>query len=783
MSGLRLTSATVLVLGLNRPGIAAGADLRPVDFGTRVVPVVEKYCIGCHNSPKKKGDLLLDVYRKGGETAALADLAVWQGVAERVAAREMPPRDQPQPTAAEIDIVTSWVDQASRLRVPLGSRDPGRVTIRRLNRAEYNNTVRDLFGVELRPARDFPSDDVGYGFDNIGDVLSMPPALVERYLAAAERIADRVIVADLAPRFRVQTFAIPRLVPTPVGSVIRDGALVLSTNSAVRTPHTFPVDGAYRLRVRAFAGLRGKQPDKDPVRMTLRIDGSDVETVSVRATRGHPAVYTVQARVEAGSKRLELAFVNARGESRQLGLESLKIEGPLSPQPITPPESHRRLIPRPADQVAWRDDAREFLTAFATRAYRRPVTPAEVQRLVQFVEGAVADGETFERGMQVAVRAALVSPHFLFRGELVDADPASADNAVPVGDYALASRLSYFLWSSLPDNELFRLAREGKLHSDDVLAGQVRRMLQDPRSAALVDNFAPQWLQTRNLAGIRPSRKLFPAFNDELRAAMMKETELFFAAVMREDRSIFTFLDADFTFVNEPLARHYGIPGVEGREFQRVSLAGGSRGGVLTQASVLTVTSNPTRTSPVKRGRWVLEQLLGTPPPPPPPGVPQLKEPTDPGTPLAAATLRQLMEKHRADPNCATCHQKLDPLGFGLENFDAVGAWRDKDGDTLVDASGILPNGQLFRGPAALKAVLKSKGLLFRRALAQKMMTYALGRGTEVFDRPAIDDVCNAMIKDGDSFSSLIVAIARSEPFQKRRGRAASARGDPRGDQ
>ncbi|HZT83317.1 MAG TPA: DUF1592 domain-containing protein, partial [Gemmataceae bacterium] len=406
---------------------------------------------------------------------------------------------------------------------------------------------------------------------------------------------------------------------------------------------------------------------------------------------------------------------------------------------------------------------RKVVENFARRAYRRPVTEAEVTRLLRFVDLAEKQGDGWEKGLQLTFQAVLVSPNFLFRVEQ-EPDRDAPNGVRRLNDFELASRLSYFLWSTMPDEELFALAGKGELRQGDNLERQVRRMLKDPKAHAFVENFAGQWLQLRNLKTAAPDPGTYPAFDDSLRAAMQKETELFFEAVLKEDRSILDFLDADFTFVNERLARHYGIAGVKGNEFRRVQLPDRRRGGVLTQASVLTVTSNPTRTSPVKRGKFIMENILGTPPPPPAPDAGELKE----GGELKG-TLRQRMEQHRANPNCAVCHQKMDPLGFGFENFDGIGSWRTKEGKFDIDPSGVLPGGEKFNGPAELKAVLKKMDGQFRRCLTEKMLTYALGRGLEYYDKCVVDDISAQVAKDNNKLSRLVIEVVRSDPFQMRR--------------
>jgi hypothetical protein len=626
-----MTRASFLSLAtLLLPGMSAGAG---PDFATDVTPFLAKHCLECHAMDKKKGDLALDGYATAA--AAAKDRDVWAEVAKKLRAREMPPKAKPAPAAAEVEKVLAWIDAGVFGVAPGGKADPGRVTMRRLNRYEYNYTTRDLTGVDLQLGDDFPADDLGYGFDNIGDVLTTSPLLAERYIAAAGKIAERAIVAA---------------------------------------------------------------PPKDRKKAKL-------------------------------------------------------------------PGSHRAIIfEEPKSKSQWKATARKVLERFASRAYRRPATAGELDRLVRFVDLAGKQGDTFERGIQVAVQAVLASPHFLFRVEL-DGDPRSGE-ARPITDWQLASRLSYFLWSSMPDEELSEHARKGTLRKDGNLEAQVKRMIRDGKSRGLLKTFSALWLGSRAMKEASPDPARFPKFDEDLRQAMRTETERFFEEVMRKDLSVLTFLDADFTFLNEKLARHYGIDGVKGKEFRRVKVTGGERGGVLTQGTVLTVTSNPTRTSPVKRGRWILEQILGAPPPPPPPGQDVLK---DEGEALSG-TLRQRMEKHRSDPNCSVCHARMDALGFALENYDATGRWRDKDGDLPVDVEAELPGGKKLHGPRELKAVLLEEKDAFVRCFAEKMLTFALGRGLEYTDRQAVDEIQRAVEADGYRFGALVLAIVRSEPFLKRRG-------------
>lgn len=613
------------------PSFLRAEGAASIEFGRQVAPLLARYCVGCHGVKRAKASLNLQFK---DEAAAKRALPTWEKVQHALRSHEMPPKSKPQPKPAEADLLMRWIAEQLAVVDCNGKRDPGRVTIRRLNRAEYNNTIRDLLGVDFHPADDFPADDVGYGFDNIGDVLSLPPILLEKYLAAAEKIID-------------QAFAKPEI-------------------------------------------------------------------------------------------RRKIMLVEPTAANRA-------------------------------------NDARKIIGHFARRAYRRPAKPEEVERLARFVELAEKQGDGFDKGIQLALQAVLISPHFLFRVER-DKEPNNPDAIHPIDEFELATRLSYFLWSTMPDEELFALAERGELRKDNNLEIQVRRMLKDPKARALVENFAGQWLQTRNLKSFAPDKGQFPAFDEALRSSMIRETDLFFEAIVKEDRAILDFIDADFTFLNERLARHYGIPGVEGEQWRRVSLKGTPRGGVLTQASVLTVTSNPTRTSPVKRGKWILENIFNTPPPPPPPDAGELSE--DKAVVLSGS-LRKRMEQHRAKALCASCHQRMDPLGFGFENFDTIGAWRTRDGNFDIDPSGTLPDGQSFQGPVELKKILKGRADLFRRCLAEKLLTYGLGRGLEFYDKCAVDDICKTTAKNGDRFAGLVVAIVQSDPFQLRRGKRVQGKREP----
>lgn len=660
----------------------------------------------------------------------------------------------------------------------------GSMRLRRLSRAEYNNTVRDLCGVDIHPADNFPNDDVGYGFDNISSVLSLSPLLLEKYLAAAEQIAHAAFQSpdDLLPPVRFPSAQLIYLHKSErQNSFAGDHASLYATDSEVGVDYYFPQTRHYALRALAWQDRAGNEA----ARMQFKLDGKPLSTVDVPNEALDLRPYEIRVPVSAGMHRFSAVFVNdffdgtdpdnrqKTNRDRNLNVEALEIIGPLQgagAQSVL----IKQLDAGEPDGAHQIPVARRFLADFARRAYRRPVNKEEVESLLRYVCLALQRGETFHKGIEYAVTATLCSPNFLFRVER--ASPVSAvtspTSVRPAGgriahsfvdDYGLASRLSYFLWSSMPDEELFGLAARSRLRDPRTLAIQARRMLRDPRAAALSENFAGQWLQLRTLATVSPDPVRFPDFNEELRNAMRKETELFFRSIVAEDSSVLAYLNAPFTFLNEPLAKHYGIPGVEGKTFRRVRLTGDQRGGLLSQASLLTITSNPTRTSPTRRGRWVVENLLGTPLPPALPNVPPL--PDDKKAPLTG-TLRQRMEQHRADPACAGCHAQMDPIGFGLENYDAVGRWRNRDGDLPIDASGILPDGSKFVGPAQLKKVLLRQKTEFVHCLCQKLLTYALGRGMESDDQKAIDAIVRKSATDGYKFSALITAIVESELFR-----------------
>jgi len=730
-----------------------------------VRPLLEEYCFDCHNPDKKKGDINLEDVT--ADPKPLSHRAVWEKVADAVENGDMPPEKKPQLTEDQRRIILSFLDNqfAGDCKT---NRNPGHVTIRRLNRSEYRNSIRDLLYVDYWP-EDFPNDEVGYGFDNIGDVLSLSPLLMEKFIAAAEEVSKKAIIVDAKPhvrRFKGDSFICKNEdLVRPLG----DDTQGFYREGEASRDIDFPGSGDYVLRIRAYGDQAGPEAPK----LSVRIDGQELQVISVPAFPDSPQSYDVKLHAEKGGHRVSLAYLNnykdennpdpkLRGD-RNVFVKYVELTGTADASKL--PESHKRLItkmPQPGEEHAV---AREILQPFLKRAYRRPVSDTEVERVVRFVDLAIEQKGTFLEGMQVAVQAVLCSPEFLFRWEL-DTREVKPGELRTLTDYQVASRLSYFLWSSMPDEELFALADKGELCQDGNLEKQTLRMMRDWRAREFVNNFADQWLQIRNIWEVAPDPAAFPNWNDELKGLMKEEAERFFEAIMKDDRSVLDLLDARFTFLNEKLARFYGIDGVEGNDFRRVELPANSpRGGVLTLGGVLLATSTPNRTSPVIRGKWILEQILGTPPPAPPPNVPPLAEQNAVNQ---SASLRQRLQQHMSKVECAACHKRMDPLGFALENFDATGAWRDKDGKFPVDASGKLPNGKEFNGPQTLREVLRS-GRNFKVTLAEKMMTYALGRGVESYDRCAVDAVVAKMTENGDKFSALVTGIVTSEPFLKRK--------------
>lgn len=760
---MKCTSAISALLLATSSLFGAEIPAGPVTLRDHVEPLLRKYCVDCHNADKHKGDL--DILPLLEKPALAEHRDEWEKIAEVLESRDMPPEKKPQPPTEHRDLLVKFIDgQLSSVDCNL-ERDPGKVTIRRLNRQEYRNTIRDLLHVDFEPD-DFPNDEVGYGFDNIADVLSVSPLLMEKFMAAADAIVAKAIVLDAAPKPVVKRIDGDRFKSeSEFVKPIEGKAVGLYREGEGTTSFEFPTSGEYTFRIRAF----GEQAGPEPPKMSLRLDGKEIGLFDVKAA-GRGKAYEAKVAVEAGKRKLAVAYLNNFNDGegdRNLFVEWVEVVSPPIASAAKLPESHTRLIPKLPEPGHEHEVAREILAKFASRAYRRPATDAEVDRLTGFVDLALKEGAGFLEGMQVAIQAALCSPRFLYRWEL-DPETMKPGDVRNLTDYEVASRLSYFLWSSMPDDELLDLAARGELLKNGNVEKQAARMMQDWKVWAFRDFFAGQWLQIHNIYDIAVDPDVFPKFDDSLKGAMEQETRLFFEAIMKENRPVTELIDANFTFLNEKLARFYGIDGVKGDEFRRVTLPPDSpRGGVLTQASVLLATSTPTRTSPVIRGKWILEQILGTPPPPPPPDVPPL---ADQAKTDQSASLRQRMEQHRNSPDCAGCHSLMDPLGFALENFDATGAWRDMDGKFPIDASGKLrgEGGKSFSGARELKAVLKDNKR-FVRCLTEKMMTYALGRGLEYFDKCAVVSIATDLPKSENRFSALVSAIVKSDPFLKRR--------------
>jgi hypothetical protein len=830
-----LALLALFVLNRGAESAIAPPAQTPTDsvFEKTVQPFFANHCYECHNNEELTGGLSLENFKTAASLTG--DREKMKLILAKLKAGAMPPPEMPRPKPQDVRAITLWLArqlnaQPEDWSTPLGATksaelNSGRVTARRLNRIEYDNTVRDLLGVDLQPSVDFPQDDSGYGFDNIGDVLSVSPVLMEKYLAAAEKVSRTAVfgVEPMTPtllRLRSpERSHQPHL--TPLTNYDLTG---LSLPNAIHTTYRFPVDGEYVVR----ANLGGERPPGSaPIELALWIDGKMVKEVhfdpanivSWANVAERQALWGMsqefRTRIAAGEHTLSVSIPHLYEglPPSYNGPNPSKLPVPpyppfKPPRDLTPAEIELRRkefeerraekIPANSARVASltlggpytvaegprkesltkiyacghrngrheRGCARLIVERLARRAYRRSVTPKEVVQLTKLISDARRDGATFEEGLSVAIQAMLLSPHFLFRIERVPPKPNTVAPARSVSQHELASRLSYFLWSSMPDDALLAAADRGRLSRPAVLEAQVKRMLLNGKAHALVENFGGQWLQVRKLESVKPDRKRFPEFDDHLRLSMRRETEMFFESIVREDRSILDFIDGNYTYLNERLARFYNVPNVLGPEFRRVSFGSDTpRGGLLGHASVLTISSYANRTSPVLRGKWILENLVGAPPPPPPPDVPNLDE-TKIGV---SSSMREQLEQHRKNPVCASCHTRMDPLGFGLENFDAIGAWRTKDGKFPIDASGALPDGRNFDGPHGLRSILKSEPEAFAKALTRKLLIYALGRGLETNDDRAVKKIVRNVTGDNYRFSSLVLEIVKSEPFQTRR--------------
>ncbi len=741
--------------------------LRLQKLEEKILPFLKTHCADCHNAESQEGGVIVNGLATVDQL--LKERKTWEKVYRMINAGAMPPSDyDAQPTEdSRKEVAKILYDELYNFDCAQ-IHHAGRSTLHRLNRAEYNNTIRDLFGISMTPADEFPQDDVGEGFDNIGDVLSVPPLLMEKYLDAAETIAAAVIDTRDFSKGLTQTFNAEKTESTAGGDPDGEGFRMLGSTGTVSATVTTPSEGKYKIRIRAMATQAG---DAD-AKLELQIDSEKVAEFEVKGHR-KPNWFEHDFTLTAGRHKIGGSFINdfydpeakdKRRRDRNLAIGTIEVTGPEGGGEAAWHETHRRFVTvRPSDSVTVKEAASQVLRPILYRAFRRPVADAEVARFSELVDRNVTEfKETYDYGLYVALQATLVSPDFLFRKE---ADPEGNDAERKLNEYEVASRLSYFLWSSMPDEELFKLAENKRLFDPAILQAQIERMLHDDKANALSRNFASQWLNLRNLTDVQPNPEMFPDFDDALRSAMRQETEMLFGTIVKENRSIDDFLNADFTFLNERLAKHYGISGVSGDQFVRVSLEGTKRSGILTQASILTLTSNPGRTSPVKRGKWILENILGEVPPPPPPGVPPLEEATKD---TASLSLRERLEIHRKDPGCASCHKTMDPLGMGLENFDAIGRWRDKEGDRDVDSTGELPGGEKFSGPIELIGIIRGRQEQFHRAFAERLLTYALGRGLEYYDKCAVDQALVLMKQRGNRFSALVEGIVISDPFMKR---------------
>lgn len=732
-----------------------------------VQPLLIQYCGDCHTGEDAQAGVRLEKFETPGQI--LQGRKAWLKISQQIEAGIMPPaQSDPIPAAEKVKIL-EFIQAATNAINCVKDPNPGKVTVRRLNRFEYFNTVRDLTGVDYPKALEFPGDDVGYGFDNIGDVLTLPPILLEKYIEAAEEISKAAIKIP-TPSKRHKSEWTGSQLKIDNGGQANGNFASLSSAGEAYAQEQIPWPGTYKLTVTAS----GDQAGDEPVKAAVVVDGKQIKTITIPNKRGEPKEYSVTLRLKSGRRKIGVEFLNdfyrdnGNGQKldRNLLVEHVTLEGEKAGAKIPDselPESHKRLITQtPTGDEDVDEATRNVIQRLANRAFRRPATQAELERWVKIAQQVQADGESFEASIQVVLQGLLLSPQFLFRIEK-QREPIGTTKYAQLDDFELATRISYFLWSTMPDDELFRLAAKKQLNDPKILRTQVERMLKDRRANQFVENFVGQWLQLRKLDEFQPSKQQFPQFNDALRNAMKRETFTFFASVMRNDESVLNLLDSDYTYLNESLANFYGITGVDGEQFRRVSLAGTVRGGLLTHASILAVTSNPTRTSPVKRGKFVLDNLLGTPPPAAPPGVPELKEKGE-----LTGTLRQRMEQHRADPACAACHQLMDPLGFALENFDAVGQWRVKDGKDDIDASGELPGGVKVDGAVALRKLLKDKYQdRFVRCLIEKTLTYSIGRGLDYYDLCTVEKIEQQLKQSDYRFSTMIFEIVRSDAFQK----------------
>jgi hypothetical protein len=780
-SALKRAALALLALVLLPLSAAQSQTPRSHASAAPSAALTDQYCVGCHNQKALTGGLSL----QGIDFSdAAANASLLERVLRKLRSGEMPPVGMPRPAAAVSAAFTTSLEQTLD-KAAAAHPNPGRPAVHRLNRAEYSNAIRDILALDIQPASTLPADDSGYGFDNIGDVLSVSPALLEKYISVARRVS-RLAVGDASIKPSVEDE------PAGAGGNRNERAsddLPFDSRGGFALRYYFPVDAEYVIRVKlggGGAGGGGNRQVRQAIPAGLRTIGvtflrESAKSETLPGRRGGGAAAADAGAQPAGGRgqaqalmaELDLRLDGAKLKRFEVpeggGLPQVSgvaIDGPYNVTgPGETPSRARLFVCHPADTQDEEPCARKILATVARRAFRRPVTDADLKPLLAFYQSGRAERD-FDFGIEKGLRAMLVSPDFLFR---IEKDPGGAapGSVYRIDDCELASRLSFFLWSSVPDDQLLDLAEKGKLKDPAVLDQQVHRLLDDPRADSLVSNFAGQWLYIRNLAQQKPDSDAFPEFDESLRQAFRQETELFFRNILREDHSVVELLDANYTFLNQRLAEHYGIPNIYGPQFRKVTLTDPNRGGLLGQGGILTVTSYPNRTSVVQRGKWVLDNLLGSPPPPPPADIPELMPHAKDGRPL---TMREQMEQHRSNAICASCHARMDPIGFALENFDGVGKWRDQDAGSPIDASGKLPGGVQFQGPAGLKKLLLAnyRGQFVATA-TEKLLTYALGRGLEYYDKPAVRSIMRQAAHDDYRMSTLIIAIVKSTPFQMRR--------------
>jgi hypothetical protein len=758
--------------------------------------LLDQYCVSCHNERLRTANLVLEHSHVDlGRVNLSAD--IWEKVAQKLHTGAMPPAGRPRPDHDLTASFAVWLERALD-RAAAAKPNPGRPTLHRINRVEYSNAVRDLLALDVDSRPWLPADDQSYGFDNNADMLSLSSGLLERYMSVADKIS-RLAVGDPTLRPVRETYKISPL-------LVQDDRLSEdlpfgSRGIAVR--HYFPLDAEYVIKIRLQRdGIYNIRGLAEAQRIDVRLDGERVRQFTIggqeaRAKNGSyanpdaDAGLEVRVPVKAGAHLVGVSFprqslavggvvpsrlpvanfilsptARALGFTETMGVASVEVGGPYDGQrPVETPSRRALFVCNPSSRHQEESCATKILSRLARRAYRRPLAGDDVSSLLGFYRAARREAG-FEAGIQRALARVLVDPEFLYRFE-PDPPGLAPGAAYRLSDVEIAARLSFFLWSSIPDEELLDVAARGRLKDEAVLAQQVRRMLADPRSSALVSNFAAQWLHLRNMKAVAPDVNLFPEFDENLRDSLQRETELFVESQLRADRGVDELLTANYTFLNERLGRHYGVPDVYGSHFRRVTLDEGARGGLLGQGSLLTITSHATRTSPVLRGKWILDNVLGAPPPPPPPSVPALPASGEDGH---AASVRERLEQHRRNPACASCHSRMDPLGFALENFDGVGRWRAKgEADTPIDTTATLPDGTRFDGPVELRAVLLSRREAFVSTVVTKLLTYSIGRGVEYYDLPAVRAIVRASAADDYRWSSILLGIARSTPFQMRR--------------